>query len=263
MDDTVQKSCTVNIFDSLTRRLVREWHVLKNTSKNWDLKDSMVFASGMRSLQEELEGNWNVLQAELMTAFEDIREHLKSQEYAVSVEKEIKALNVPICGEFPQYELPPFKLSISLENFEAKLSLGRKSERTSVLNPQELAKWVSARYKKVSGRRFNSTAFMKDLLEAYRVSNCLIYREKDVAWGRAVPLLEIYDLLTLKQTSRQDYPKQFFMFDLGLLKEQSTISLEGFRFELGFARNQSRSIVIVDSLGREDRISSLTVYKEG
>jgi hypothetical protein len=73
--------------------------------------------------------------------------------------------------------------------------------------------------------------------------------------------MDLYEIMTLKQTARQDYPKQFFVFDLGLLKESSMLELNEFRFELGFARNQARAIVVVDSSGRESRISSLTVYK--
>ena len=263
MNDISEKSnSTVPAFDSNIKSLFRDWHVLKNVSKSWNIRDSIQIAEKMESLTEELRENWKSLQLEANQVFEEIKLKLNSPEFIISLEKAIKDLNVPLTGEFPNYELPPFKLSISLENYEARLSLGRKSERTSSLNPQELAKWVSIRYKKISGRKFNLSAFLKDMLEAYSVSNRLNYREKDAAWGRAVPLNDIYELLTLKQTARQDYPKQFFMYDLGLLKEQATISYGEYRFELGFARSQSKAIVIVDSLGRESRISSLTIYKE-
>ena len=262
MNDIGEKSNPLPIFDSNLKSLVRDWHILKNISKSLNLKDSILIASKMGILTNELKDNWDSLQVVTDQIFEEIKQKLNSPEYILSLEKAIKELNVPLTGEFPQYELPPFKLSISLDAFEAKLSLGRKLERSSSLNPQELGKWVASRYKKVSGRKFNLIAYMKDLLEAYTISNRLNYREKEAVWGRAVPINEIYDLLTIKQTAKQDYPKQFFIYDLGQLKEQSTICFEKYRFELGFARNQSKSIAIVDSLGRESRISSLTIYKE-
>jgi hypothetical protein len=261
MDDNTLKN-DLTSFDSMVRKLVKNWHVIKNTSKSWNLRDSLAISGSMLPLQLELQEMWNTINTGLSQEINSIKEHLDTEEYVLELENELKNQNVPINGSFPQYELPPFKLMISLDNLEARLSLGRKNERTPLLNPQELAKWVSIRYKRVSGRKFNSVAFMKDLLNAYQIANRLVYREKDEAWGRAVPLHQIYELLTLKQASRQDYPRQFFIYDLGLLKEQTTISLEGYRFELGFARNQSRSIVIVDSLGRESRISSLTIYRE-
>ncbi|MDO8685357.1 MAG: hypothetical protein Q7J78_01655 [Clostridiales bacterium] len=263
MNDINEKGNTmITAFDSNIKSLVRDWHVLKNVLKSWNIRDSVQIAAKMDPLTEELKENWNSLQTETNQVFDEIKLNLNSPEFILSLEKAIKDLNIPLAGEFPNYDIPPFKLSISLENYEARLSLGRKIERTPSLNPQELAKWVSLRYKKISGRKFNLSAFLKDMLEAYSISNRLNFREKDTAWGRAVPLNDIYELLTLKQTARQDYPKQFFMYDLGLLKEQSTISYGEYRFELGFARNQLKSILIVDSLGRQSMISSLTIYKE-
>jgi len=157
--------------------------------------------------------------------------------------------------------LPPFKLVISLDGLEARLSLGRKSEKTADLNPRQLAQWAGVRYKKVLARKFNATAFMKDLLEAYHITNRLHFRDKEPSYGRAVPLQELYNILTIRQTSRQDYPLQFFVFDLGLLKESGVMELEKYRFEFGFARDQKKAIVVVDSIGRESFFSSLTVYK--
>lgn len=253
----------IPVFDSSAKSLLKNWQIIKNISKSWNIKDSINNSSNMIPLIERLTESWTIIQEELDASFEDLKQKINSSEFILSLENSLRDLGVPISGEFPQYDIPPFKLSISRDAYEARLSLGRKHERTAVLNPPELAKWVSIRYKKLTGRKFNQTAFMKELLEAYSYANRLIYREKDVAWGRAVSLNDIYDLLTLKVSSKQDYPKQFYIYDLGLLKEQSTISYEDYKFELGFARNQSKSIAIVDSLGRESRISSLTIYKEG
>ena len=102
---------------------------------------------------------------------------------------------------------------------------------------------------------------MKDLLQAYKFANKMAYREEDVIWGRAVGLDVIYELLTVKQSARQEYPKPLFVYNLGRLKEQFDLTHDGYRLELGFARNQSRALLVVDSQGRESRLSSLTVYK--
>jgi len=241
--------------------LNRSWHVLKQTPATWNLKDSLRHAEGLGLLVGRLASVLSAAEQELAKVNEGIREKITSSEYATELESEMRSAGIRFSGEFPSYDLPPFRFTVSLEEFEAKLSLGRKSERTADLNPQQLAKWVGVRYKKVLSRKFNATAFLKDLLEAYRVSNRLNYRGKEIAWGCAVPILDLYDILTLKQTARQDYPKQYFVYDLGLLKESAVPELNGFRFELGFARNQARAIVVVDSSGRESRISSLTIYK--
>jgi hypothetical protein len=258
-----EKSNIVSVFDSSAKSLLKDWQIVKNISKSWNIKDSIQVSTAVIPLLQRLTESWNTIQEDLNISFEDLKQKVNSSEFVSSLENSLRDQGVPFSGEFPQYDIPPFKLNISLDSFEARLSLGRKHERTSALHPLELAKWVSIRYKKLTGRKFNQTTFMKELLEAYSYSNRLVYREKDIAWGRAVPLNDIYDLLTLKLSSKQDYPKQFYMYDLGLLKELSTISYEAYKFEFGYARNQSKAIAIVDSQGRESRISSLTIYKEG
>lgn len=263
MSENIEKISLLPRFEAISRKLARDCKTLKNLDKTWDIKGCQTILEGMEALTDELSRAGLEVREEMDDRLGDIRGHLNSQEYAESFKEELKNLDIPFTGEFPVYEIPPFKLNVSLDNYEVKLFLGRKNERSSLMNPGELARWVSARHRRVSGRKFNANGFMKDLLDAYKVVNQIKFREKDVAWGRAVPMNDIYDVLTIKQSSRQDYPKQFFSYDLGLLKEMPSIFLDIYSFELGFARNQARAISVVDSLGRESRIASLTVYKGG
>lgn len=177
------------------------------------------------------------------------------------MEQALREAGVPLQGKFPQYEFPPFKLFLAVEDREAKLSIGRKHEKTTVLHPKTLAAWVTKRYQQVTRKKFDVQGFMKELLSAYKFANKAAYREEEVLWGRAVGLDVIYELLTIKRAARQDYPKPLFVYELGRLKEQFDLTMDDYRFELGFARNQSRALVIVDSQGRESRLSSLTIYK--
>lgn len=252
-DALVVMSATVNSLNKC-------WHVLRQTEATWNLKSAQQNIDKLRPVIESLARQWQAADDQLLELSSSIKKQLGALAFAENLERELKASGVQFSGDFPQYFLPPFKLVIAVDNLEARLSLGRKIERTSELNPRQLAGWVAARYKKVLSRKFNAQAFMKDLLEAYRIANRLNFREKELAWGRAVPIMDIYDMMTVRQSSRQEYPRQFFVYDLGLLKESSYLELDGYRFELGFARNQSRAIVVVDSNGRESRISSLTVY---
>ena len=45
------------------------------------------------------------------------------------------------------------------------------------------------------------------------------------------------------------------------LKEHFDLTYEEYRMELGPARNQAKALLLVDSLGREHRVSSLAIYK--
>ena len=240
--------------------LAASWHILKTTEDTWNIKKAQQHLAKITPVVESLQTKCQVAVSELTAISDQISQHLQGDEYAGELEREMRAAGIQFSGSFPAYMMPPFKLIIGLDSFEARLSLGRKNERTSDLNPPRLAKWIAVRYKKVLARKFNASAFMKDLIEAYRLAILLKYHEKSMVWGRAVPITEIYDLLTIKASARQDYPRQFFIFDLGLFKEAATLELDYYRFELGFARNPTRALTIVDSSGRESHISSLTIY---
>ena len=64
----------------------------------------------------------------------------------------------------------------------------------------------------------------------------------------------------LRRSARQEYPKPLYLFELGKLKELVTLQVGEYRFELGFARDQFKALVIVDSHGRDSYLSSLTIY---
>jgi hypothetical protein len=252
----------LNSMNAAVNGLSASWHILKQTNETWNIKNARQHLEKIGPLVQGLQDKCLAAVEELATLSDQISQQLCSEEYVRELEQELRAAGVQFSGSFPSYMLPPFKLNFSLDNYEARLSLGRKNERTSDLNPQRLGKWISVRYKKVLTRRFNAAAFMKDLIEAYRLANQLKYHEAKMVWGRAVPITDIYDLLTVKASARQDYPKQFFVFDLGLFKEAAALELDRYRFELGFARNPSRAMTVVDSSGRESHISSLTIYFE-
>lgn len=257
----IEKTATLNT--SITA-LSKNWHALRDVGKTWNLKAASQAMEKLNPLSSDFDGIWQAAREELATQLDAIRDELVSPAYATVLEKALKASGVPITGSFPSYMLPPFKLTVSTDTLEARLSMGRKNERTSELAPEKLAQWVAIRYKKVTQRRFNSQAFLKDLLEAYHIANRLNFRETSPKFGLAVPLMELYDILTLRTGARQEYPSQFFIFDLGLLMESGAMETDRYRFELGTAKEQKRAIVVVDGKGNDHRVSSLTVHeKEG
>lgn len=261
MSNQISKEDAVTEMNAKVIKLSKCWHGLRLIGETWNIKSARVNLDNIHTVMTGLSHQWEEANRQLAEQLEAIRVELGSPAYANELERELKAVGIQFSGDFPQYVLPPFKLVISLDGLEARLSLGRKSEKTADLNPRQLAQWAGIRYKKVLARKFNATAFMKDLLEAYHIANRLHFRDKEPSYGRAVPLQELYNILTIRQTSRQDYPLQFFVFDLGLLKESGVMELEKYRFEFGFARDQKKAIVVVDSIGRESFFSSLTVYK--
>ena len=247
--------------DSLSRQLYKNWLAVKKAKAVWDFRSLQKAQAAYADELQELARLWPEFQVQLEQETLADSEFVRSEAYGAAVEEALKAAGIPLQGSFPTYEFPPFKLTISVETQEAKLGMGRKLERSTALHPKTLSAWVSARYQAVAGKRFDAALFMRDLLNAYKAANKIAYREADVLWGRAVGLDAIYELLTLKQSARQEYPKALFVYNLARLKEQFDLTQDEYRLELGTARNQNKALLIVDSQGRESHISSLTIYK--
>lgn len=138
--------------------------------------------------------------------------------------------------------------------------MGRHSQQKKAFASAALAAWVSKEYQRLINSKFNAELFCQELLTAYEMTNKLNLKKDSVVWGHPVTLKEIYKLLTLKQSAKQEYPEAIFAYDLARLKEQFDIYYEARRFELVPSRNQSSGLLLVNSKGQESRVSSLIIY---
>jgi len=252
-----------NALEDSTRILAKSVKRLKHAQRAWDFHSIDQTKEIFQDMLRNIEQSWSSLQPDLDGEIGLHKGYLMTENYRKDLEQELTNAKIPFQGEFPDYYFPPFHLHIDLDNYRVFLVLGRKSQRFSILQPQELAFTIANEYKAVYNRRFNSRTFLKDLLNAYKLANNLTYKQPEVLWGKAASLDIIYDLLTVRHTTHQEYPKILFQFELGLLKEKFDLNLEGgYKFEFGFTRNTRSAMVIIDSQGRESRISTLTVHKE-
>ncbi|SDD78708.1 hypothetical protein [Sporomusa acidovorans] len=257
----IREKSTVEKVDGLAKQLSKNWAAVKNAGSAWDFRSFDKALAVYSGRVEELTQSWSIYRQDLVQEMEQNGRYVESEEYRQELEQALLAAGIPLQGSFPQYEFVPFKLTVAVEEKEIRLAIGRKQEKTVAMQPKQVTKWVGVRYQKLIGKRFDGTGFMRELLGAYKVANRLAYREGNVLWGRAVALEELYELLTLKRGSRQEYPKPLFLFELGRLKEQFEMKLDEYQFEFGFPRKQEKAVTIVDSRGRESRVSSLTVHK--
>ena len=204
--------------------------------------------------------SWGEHQIVIKNVIQVEQDFFLSDAYPQEVEKAMKDAEIPIKGEFPTYEFPPFKLTFSRDNGYARLSMGRRSQQTKAFAPAALVAWVSKEYQRVINSKFNTDRFCQELLIAYEMTNRLNLKNDSAVWGHPVPLKEIYKLLTLKQSAKQDYPEALFTYDLARLKEQFDIRYDGRRFELVPSRDQTSGLLLVNSKGQESRVSSLIIY---
>lgn len=257
-----QAKAVIDGITTINKRLGRNLSKAKKAISTWDSKTLERALVMLEEDIKQLDTDWEAKRQEIADDIQVKQEFINSGAYTDALENALREAGISFQGKFPNYEFVPFKLVVDTQEGTVRLGVGRKTEKTSALAPQEVAAWVAARYKSLVERRFNQQRICQDLLIAYEMANRMAFQADTVMWGRAVSLSTLYDLLTIRQSSRRDYPRALFNFELGRLKEQVEIRYKNYRFEFGFARNQPRSFIIYDTLGRESRVSSLTIFME-
>jgi len=252
----------ISVLDTNLKQFTRLWQRIKKLYNDWDINNIKINLDSFNSELKQLNTNCISVNNYISENTQNISEYIGNNEYINNLELSLKNLSIPFIGSFPEYDIPPYRLSVSKENMESRLFFGRKSEKINSMNPENIANWVNTKYKKITTKKFDINILMKELLDAYQIQNKLSFRNKDTIWGKAVKLTEIYNLLTLKKATKQEYPKQFYQYELGILKENLNLSLNEYRFEFGFAKDISKAIAIIDSKGKINYLSSLTIYKE-
>lgn len=252
------------LFDlhSSSTKLNKDLTRMLKAQNKWDLKS-------MEKLIDVCEEDYSAVTRLWTSAREQVKNNIENTsvlvsdlQYGKEIEAALSETPIPVQGSYPEFSFPPFKLLIEPNQKEAKLLIGRKMIKIACLKPKEMVSQVLKHYQSITSRKLDSKKFLQDLLPAYEIANRLTYKEESVLWGRAVSLSRIYELFTMRKASRQEYPKELFQYDIGRMKEQFGLTLEQYRFELGFSRDQSKAMVIVDNQGRTQHLSSLTVYRE-
>ncbi len=119
---------------------------------------------------------------------------------------------------------------------------------------------MAGQYQRVITSKFDGDRCCRELLGAYALLNRVQTHQAEVMWGTPIPLRDIYKVLTLKQSAKQDYPEALFIFDLAHLKEQKEqidIRYDGRAFELSPSRKSGSSFLLVNTQGQESRVSNL------
>jgi hypothetical protein len=158
-----------------------------------------------------------------------------------------------------------FPMLLTLSAKDMAVMVDRKPERR--LRPRELVRVLLERQKRP--QRFNEQKLLDTLFDAYSRLERRILRE----WtpevrgnGPVVPLIKIYELLTLLPGSEREYPKEEFARDIHLLDRQPDLrTKDGRRFALPAATGTKvtgQRLTVVDQQGVEKIYVGIRFDKE-
>jgi hypothetical protein len=243
-------------FTKLNSRVGITLKKLKTAENTLNIKD---FNAGIETLCQDftqLENTWRESFGDIEGCSGKLREQLNYTDYPTKLESALKEQQIPFSGAFPNYDIPPFKLSINTDNFTARLSMGRKSQQTSSLSPTSLSLWVAKVYKKLVNSQFNHDQFCKELIEAYRYLS-----DSDSEWRLPVLVKDVYKLLTIKTEAKQEYPESRFMFDLSRLLNQYEINYGEYIFDFSPHKLPAKNYTLVNEVGKERAVGNMIIRK--
>lgn len=188
----------------------------------------------------------------------DARAYVEGGDFAQQLLACCAAAGIDATGDFPVYEVFPYRVRVDVENLD--LYLDRK--KVQCLRPASFVGGVKLARDKLLKAPFQPAAFAQELAQAYDVTLQSQSRGKPYAQDADCYLMEIYKTLTPMRRFRKDYDQQSFAFDLARLYAAGDAALEdGRRLQFGPSRNMKKAIRILDGEGREQFLATLRLYR--
>lgn len=160
---------------------------------------------------------------------------------------------VDVRGEFPVYEMFPYRVKVDTENQD--LYLDRK--KVQCMRPQSFVDIVQKGQEKLNKASFNALTFVNELADAYDLALLKLKKNPE----SDVYLTGLYKFLAPMSRFRKDYDQQNFAFDLARLYiSEIEETKSGRKFQFGPSRNNNKAIRILDKDGREQYLATIRFY---
>lgn len=239
-----------NLKDSLAS-LQKLFKVVTREEENGDLKslakDLIFMAETAQTLVASLENL-----RETVGGF-DAKAYFEGGDFAEQMLEACKEKGVDVRGDFPVYEMFPYRVRLDAENQD--LYMDRK--KVQCMRPVSFVETVKKGQEKLNKAGFNADSFAGELSDAYDLA--LLKKKRNA--GTDVYLSDLYKLLAPMSRFRKDYDQQSFAFDLSKLYNSETEETKkGRRFQFGSSRDGKKGIRILDKNGQEQFLATICFF---
>lgn len=220
--------------------------------ENGDIKSLARDMSAMAEAAAAVSGALQSMQ-DIVSGF-DTKEYFESGDFAEQMLSCCEDKGVDVRGEFPVYEMFPYKVKLDTENQD--IYMDRK--KVQCMRPQSFVELVKAGQEKLNKANFNAQTFSGELSEAYDLAVLKLKKQP----GADLYLNSLYKLLAPMSRFRKDYDQQSFAFDLArLYNSGETETKNGRKFQFGPSRNNGKAIRILDREGKEQFLATIRFYE--
>lgn len=235
--------------------------LFKNINKNMDKGDLKSWTRDVSGLMGSLQESESVLEnmKAMVDSFE-IRAYIESGDFANQLISSCERLGVDVKGDFPNYEMFPFRVRFDVENLD--MYIDRK--KVQCLRPWAFVQDVKAIQTKMLRAAFDPAGFAKEIASAYDLALLKQNQGKPLASSSGdIYLKNLYNFLTPMRRFRKDYDQQSFAFDLARLYSSDVHSIDdGRKFQFGPSRNINKCLRILDKEGREEYLATIRFFTE-
>lgn len=226
--------------------------ILKET-ENGDVKS---LSKDVQTLIETCENQGEVLKR-LQAAVEgfDTEAYFENGEFASQMLDYCKENGVDVKGEYPVYEMFPYRVKFDTENQD--IYLDRK--KVQCMRPLSFVQTVKKGQDRLMKATFNAQTFVNELADAYDLALAKMKKapESDIY------LTSLYKYLVPMGRFRRDYDQQSFAFDLARLYSSDVETTKGgYRFQFGPSRNNGKALRFLDREGHEHYMATIRFYNE-
>ena len=189
----------------------------------------------------------------------DIRTYVESGEFHNQLISCCESLSVDVKGDFPNYEMFPFRVRMDVENLD--MYLDRK--KVQCMRPLAFVQMVKTSIDKMLKAPFDPSSFTSELANAYDLALLKQNNGKAISSSSGdIYLKSLYTFLTPMRRFRKDYDQQSFAFDLARLYASGMDSTDdGRKFQFGPSRNIGKCVRILDKDGAEQYLATIRFYK--
>ncbi len=183
----------------------------------------------------------------------DSREYIESGLFASQFLEQCREVGIDVIGEFPVYEMFPYRVRISVE--EEAVYLDRK--KYALLRPKSLVALIKSSQERLYKASFNAASFANELAAAYDLAELSNPKKA----GGDVYLTTLYKYLVPMARSRKEYDQQSYAFDIARLFDSEEVELKGGRrYQFGPSRNNNKALRILDREGREHYLATIRFF---
>lgn len=213
------------------------------------LKDLDGMADAADSMIKTLEG-----MLESVKGF-DTRAYFEQGEFAQQMLAACKEKEIDVRGDFPVYEMFPYRVKLDAENQDVYLD----RKKIACMRPKSFVEMVKKGQEKLNRAAFNEVTFANELAEVYDLA---VLRYKKIP-GADIYLTNLYKVLAPLGRFRKDYDQQSFAFDLARLYRSGLDKVkDGRSFQFGPVRKNERAFRILDQTGTEQFLATIRFFED-